>query len=141
MHGGGFIGLSSQTTQNYTRPWANALKMPLFSIDYRLAPKYPYPHASNDCFQVYKFIINRIDRYMKIRPKNIYVCGDSAGGNLSCALTALIMKNNLLKPVGIFLAYPCLDLRTLYYPSRKFLISDPLVWPSIAQLFFNSYVS
>ncbi len=78
---------------------------------------------------------------MRIRPKNIYVCGDSAGGNLSCALTALVIKNNLLKPKGLFLAYPSLDTRLVYYPSRKFLINDPLLWPSAAILFFNAYAN
>jgi acetyl esterase/lipase len=30
---------------------------------------------------------------MNIDPKNIYLAGDSAGGNLACALTANILKN------------------------------------------------
>jgi acetyl esterase/lipase len=78
---------------------------------------------------------------MHIKPKNIYVCGDSAGGNLSCSLTALVMKNGLLKPKGLFLAYPCVDTRMIYYPSRKYIINDPLLWPSIALMFFNSYTN
>jgi hormone-sensitive lipase len=141
MHGGGFVGLSSHTTQNYTRPWASELKMPVFSIDYRMPPTHPFPHAPNDCFQVYKFLVNHLHKYMRIRPKNIYVCGDSAGGNLSCSLTALAMKNNILKPKALFLAYPCVDTRMIYYPSRKFVINDPLIWPSIGQMFFNAYTN
>ena len=114
--------------------------MPLFSIDYRMPPRHPFPHAPNDCLQVYKFLTTKLHRYMRIRPKNIYICGDSAGGNLSCSLTALAMKNNLIKPKGLFLAYPCTDTRMVYYPSRKFLLNDPILWPSIAEMFFNSYI-
>ena len=38
IHGGGFIALSSSSSQNFTRRWANALEVPVFSIDYRMPP-------------------------------------------------------------------------------------------------------
>lgn len=38
VHGGGFVAMSSGSHQNYTRVWANELGVPIFSIDYRLAP-------------------------------------------------------------------------------------------------------
>lgn len=38
VHGGGFVSMSSGSHQNYTRVWANELDIPIFSIDYRLAP-------------------------------------------------------------------------------------------------------
>jgi hormone-sensitive lipase len=38
MHGGGFIALSSRMMQSMTRKWANELKIPVFSIDYRKPP-------------------------------------------------------------------------------------------------------
>jgi hormone-sensitive lipase len=49
-HGGGFISMNSGAHQNYLRYWANELELPVFSIDYRLAPAYPYPAAVNDCY-------------------------------------------------------------------------------------------
>ena len=49
---------------------------------------------------------------MNIRPKNIILAGDSAGGNLSCALMGLLLKMKYpLIPKGIFLAYPAVDVR------------------------------
>jgi acetyl esterase/lipase len=38
IHGGGFISMSSESHQTYTRIWANDLCVPIVSIDYRLAP-------------------------------------------------------------------------------------------------------
>jgi hormone-sensitive lipase len=93
MHGGGFVVLSSHTTQNYTRKWANELKIPVFSIDYRMAPDHAFPQAPNDCFQVYKFLTSQLYKYMKIKPVNVFLGGDSAGANLSCAVTTLALKN------------------------------------------------
>jgi hormone-sensitive lipase len=57
MAGGGFVSLSSETAQSFTRKWANSLKIPIFSIDYRKAPKYRYPTAVEDCLTAYQFII------------------------------------------------------------------------------------
>jgi len=50
IHGGGFVAMSSATHQNYTRKWANELNVPVFSIDYKLAPQDPFPAAVNDCW-------------------------------------------------------------------------------------------
>ena len=38
VHGGGFIAMSSSSHLNYTRQWAVDTDVPIFSIDYRLAP-------------------------------------------------------------------------------------------------------
>ena len=57
FHGGGFVAMDSASHQNYTRKWANELGVPVFSIDYRLAPKYPYPDFVNDCYQAYVWIV------------------------------------------------------------------------------------
>jgi len=48
VHGGGFVAMSSGSHQSYTRVWANDLGIPVFSVDYRLAPQYPFPAALND---------------------------------------------------------------------------------------------
>jgi len=92
MHGGGFVALSSRSTQNYTRKWAKDLNIPILSIDYRMPPHHPFPQAPLDCFLVYRFVAHHIHNFMNIKPKNIYLAGDSAGGNLACSLTGLAMK-------------------------------------------------
>lgn len=35
--------MSSELMQNYTRPWANELKIPVFSLDYRKPPTHRFP--------------------------------------------------------------------------------------------------
>ena len=140
MHGGGFIVLSSNGTQIYTREWANITKVPVFSIDYRLAPKYPFPEALYDCLRVYEFLVNKIHKFFRIRPKNIFVGGDSAGGNLSCGLTLLLLKKNLPLPKGLLLVYPNLDTRRNFYGSRNKILFEPLLWPSMIKLVMKSYL-
>ena len=62
------------------------------------------------------------------------MCGDSAGGSIACALTALIIKKNLKIPLGMFLVYPNLDSRKIFYGSRKYILDEPLLWPSLIKL-------
>ncbi len=50
FHGGGFVAFSSRLLQNITRYFANEIGVPIFSVDYRLAPENPFPDAVNDCF-------------------------------------------------------------------------------------------
>ena len=42
--------MSSAHHQKITRELANKLDVPVFSVDYRLAPKYPYPDFINDAY-------------------------------------------------------------------------------------------
>lgn len=78
--------------QNHTRKWANELKVPVFSLDYRKPPKHRFPEPLQDCVGGYKFIVEKIHEHVNIRPKNIIIAGDSAGGNMACALQAQLMK-------------------------------------------------
>lgn len=57
IHGGGFVSMSPESHQNYTRRWALATKRPIFSIDYRLAPENPFPAALDDCWQFYNWLL------------------------------------------------------------------------------------
>jgi acetyl esterase/lipase len=91
VHGGGFVAMSSGSHQTYTRRWANELAgVPIFSVDYRLAPASIFPAALNDVWQVYLWLCEgHADTYLGVRPEKIVLVGDSAGGNLVAALTLL----------------------------------------------------
>lgn len=141
MHGGGFVALSSRSMQNHTRKWANELGIPIFSIDYRMPPKHPFPQAPKDCYAVYQFVTNHIHNYLNIRPKAVYLAGDSAGGNLACSLTSLILRFKAHIPRGIYLAYPAADLRYQFTTSRLYAITDPMLWPSMLLLCLSSYMN
>ena len=140
MHGGGFIALSSRMMQSMTRRWANELKIPIFSIDYRKPPEHPFPAATNDCLTVYKFLLKKISYYMDIEPKNIYLAGDSAGGNLACSLMGKILINKLQIPKGIYLAYPTIDIRKKFTPSKVNSLMDPLLWPTMLYMILKEYL-
>jgi acetyl esterase/lipase len=105
-----------------------------------MPPDHPFPQAPFDCLTVYKFLLEHLHRYVNIRPSEIYLTGDSAGGNLACVLTGLILKEKLLIPKGLYISYPATDMRFAFSTSRLYAITDPLLWPSMLLICLNSYL-
>lgn len=106
IHGGGFIAMSPSSHENYLRKWVNTLEVPVFSIDYRLAPDNPYPKALDDVYQSYMWILKYAEDILQIKIDRIFLAGDSAGGNLCLALNYLLILKNKRQPTALFLAYP-----------------------------------
>jgi acetyl esterase len=85
LHGGAFRILSKDTH------WTMALQFAargyvVFVVNYRLAPKYPFPSAIEDACDAYRWVLEHAAEYGG-DPQRIIVAGESAGGNLSLALT------------------------------------------------------
>lgn len=67
------------------------------------------------------FLINTLD----IKPNQIVLVGDSAGGNLAAALTNLCIKMGVRVPDGILMPYPVLDLSPkTFSPSLLLALDD-----------------
>lgn len=55
--------------QVYLRQWAKDLDVPILSIDYSLAPEYPFPRALEECFYAYAWALNNADKLGKSHMK------------------------------------------------------------------------
>lgn len=111
FHGGGFIGQTSFSHQNYTREWANKINEPIFSVDYRLAPENPYPDSLDDAWQAYTWLVQHSYEYLGVSSKKIILVGDSAGGNLLTCLTLKCLKSGFRPPDALFMIYPGLSFK------------------------------
>jgi len=141
VHGGGFVSMSSGSHQSYTRMWANELNIPIFSIDYRLAPKDQFPAALNDVWQTYYWLVTNAESKLNIRPEKIILIGDSAGGNLVAALTIMAIKKSFRIPDGLILCYPALSLSKLRFtPSLLLSVDDQLLPYPFLKMCLDSYV-
>lgn len=65
MHGGGFIAQTSKSHQSYLRQWSRKLGLPIFSIDYSLAPQAPYPRYLSNTFSNLPTIYCCLERHSK----------------------------------------------------------------------------
>ena len=143
IHGGGFIAMSSRSHQNYTRKWANELRTVVFSVDYRLAPEHAYPAAVDDVWAAYLWVVGFSRRCLGISAQEIVVTGDSAGGNLACALINKAIDSGIpsLVPKGGLLTYPALYLSfKRYSPSFEVALEDFIVHHTLLKICISSYL-
>jgi len=140
FHGGGFIGQSSLTHTSLLKQIAHDIPdAVVVSMDYRLAPEYPYPTAVNECFHFYIWALENA-HLLGTHAERIVVAGDSAGGNLAVVLTILLIQHGLRLPDGLVLAYPALNLTLQWSPSRLLSAFDPLLSIDLLELILQSYV-
>jgi hormone-sensitive lipase len=139
LHGGGFISLSSRSSQTFTRRWATELRVPVFSIDYRLVPEEVFPSALEDCYSAYLFITQNLSSHMNIKPKKIMLVGEGSGGNLALALVGLLLKNKKQIPHTVILMYPEADLREDFSPSRLNGLDNCQLFPTLMMLCHRAY--
>ncbi len=81
VHGGGFTGGNKRV---YVTPILEPLSragFAWFSIDYRLAPKFPFPAAIEDVDRAIEYVKAHAAEY-KVDPKRIALLGESAGGHI-----------------------------------------------------------
>lgn len=140
IHGGGFVTMSADQHQTYTRQWCQDVGIPVFMISYRLSPECRYPDALDDCWQSYNWIIEYCNNALGIDPDKIFLSGDSAGGNLAVALTALCIWKGIRVPDCLFTFYPAL-LTWLrgFTPSRILSFDDHILNYTILTLCLNAY--
>ena len=86
MHGGGFRILSKDTH------WVMALAFArrgfvVFNVDYRLAPRHPFPAALDDLSRAYAWVVAHAAEH-GADVGRLVLAGESAGANLVTALTA-----------------------------------------------------
>jgi len=100
LHGGGFSVGAGLGALVESIPIASVGKFEVITVDYRMAPEYKFPGASEDVAAVYKELLKHY------RPENIGIYGCSAGGMLTAEVVAWFQKVHLPKPgaIGIFCA-------------------------------------
>ena len=105
FHGGGYIAGSPETHQNFLTHLCKISEIPIYAIDYSLAPENPYPAALNDAVSSFQSILK-----IGYNPENIFIGGDSAGGNLTLVCALKLQKINQKLPSKLFLLSPWTDL-------------------------------
>lgn len=118
FHGGAFLSGTLESHDEVIRPICMESGYKVVSVEFRLAPEYPYPAALNDCYNATKWVTEHKEE-LQWDGQNLALAGDSSGGNL-VAVVSLLARNkkefNITKNV---LLYPSLDLdfSSFRYPS------------------------
>ncbi len=86
IHGGYWV-LGDKGSLSYKAKAFTAHNYVYISMNYRLAPDYPFPHNAQDVAEAFHWVKENIGKYGG-NPEQIYILGHSAGGHLA-ALIAL----------------------------------------------------
>lgn len=89
FHGGGFVLGQATDDGRWAMAVMQALGAVVFSVEYRLAPSYPFPTPVEDCADAILQIWRRADEFW-IDPDKIILSGFSAGGTLALASWTLL---------------------------------------------------
>ena len=81
LHGSGYVICSTRTHRGLTARSSNRTGRAVFSLDYRLGPRYRWPAAGDDTIRGYLWLLEQ-----GFAPEQIVVAGDSAGGHLALDL-------------------------------------------------------
>lgn len=123
-HGGGFVLPAAPQHFSLVKEYAKRASCKVLFVNYRLAPKYPFPIPAEDCFNAYKWLLNHANEYL-IDLNRIAVAGDSAGGELASVVCLMAMDSNIDVPCSQMLIYP-VTAYALETPSVQEFIDTPL---------------
>ncbi len=109
IHGGGFVVGSPKSHRTITSKFAEITGCAVLAIDYRLMPEHHYSDCIADCRTAYHWILhNGPDGPGELR--QLFIGGDSAGGNLGLSLIAWIRDNGLRPPEAVVALSPLTDI-------------------------------
>jgi acetyl esterase/lipase len=111
MHGGGYIIGKPEMEDELCIQFVRELGIGIVSVDYRLAPKHPFPAGLEDCYSALMWAKNNSEQ-LGFDTARIAVGGTSAGGGLAAALAQLAYDRKEVSPIFQLLRYPMLDDRT-----------------------------
>jgi acetyl esterase/lipase len=103
-HGGAFVAGSPRSHRGLTSELSRRLGRSVFSVDYRLAPEYRFPAASDDVLRAYSWLLAR-----GVPASRIVVMGDSAGGHLALGMTPRAVRAGLPAPAAVVGFSPLVD--------------------------------
>lgn len=127
-HGGGFFFEGAGYHYRNAKSYILNTPCKVIFVQYRLAPKHPFPIPAEDSFEALKWV-NENAESLGINRDKIAVGGDSAGGCLAAAVTQMVRDRNLEMKIKFqLLIYPFADQSLNSESNRKF--TDTPMWNS-----------
>ncbi len=131
IHGGGMVMGNVDMNDARCAAIAQHLDIVVASVDYRLAPEFPYPTPLEDCYRGLLWLFEQAGAF-GLNPDRIAVGGGSAGGGLAAGLALLARDRKEVSPCFQLLTFPMLDDRN-QTPSSH-MVDDPRIWSRSANI-------
>lgn len=105
FHGGGWVLENVDTYDSVCRNLARKTGCRVASVEYALAPEYPFPTGLEDCYAAARTIFLHPENF-NVSAEDITLIGDSAGGNLAAAVSLLARDRGEFSISRQILIYP-----------------------------------
>lgn len=125
IHGGGMILGDLDHDDAVARKLTLELGAVTVSVDYRLAPEFPFPAGLEDCYATLRWMADNAEE-LGFDPDRLLIYGGSAGGALALATTVLARDRGFTGIRFVMAPYPMLDYRNDTQSSHD--ITDVGVW-------------
>lgn len=109
LHGGGWMLGDLETHDAMMRQIAQRSSCAVLAVDYRLAPEHPYPAGLDDAATAFAWA-RRHAKSLGCDPDRIALGGESAGANLTAALTLRLRDSGEEQPRFQLLIHPVTDM-------------------------------
>ena len=126
FHGGGFTVGSTGDHLGLIAHIAQAANARVFSVDYHLAPEYPFPAASEDARMAYQYLVSH-----GTPPHRIIPVGISAGGTLVLELLLALRDEHQIMPPAAVCMSPAVDMK---FPGATVVSNKDNDWITMARL-------
>lgn len=138
IHGGGFV-LGRASDLDYLAVEAvRRLGISVASVEYRLAPEFPYPHGLDDCLTALQFLHSEGEA-IGVDRERIAVGGSSAGGGVAAGLALRVRDEGGPSIAFQLLLSPAIDDR-MSAPSFTDLVDPPVLAGPHRGLVWNYYL-
>ena len=133
LHGGGYIGKMRNVYRNFAKEYCEMRGgIKTLSIDYRVAPKNPFPAALDDAVAAYKWLLAT-----GYEGRDIIIAGDSAGGGLVLALAMYLRDQSMPLPKKLVMMSPWTDLTASGPSYQENYENDPLFGNTRESMIYN----
>ena len=119
IHGGGYVYELMEMDDSRCMRFALESNCVVVSVDYRVAPKHPYPAPLEDCYAVLEWFSENAEE-LGVDKKRIAVAGGSAGGGLTAAVCLLARDRKGPEITFQILLSPMIDDRHITPSSTEF---------------------
>lgn len=124
FHGGGWQYGGTRIIAPACRYLAEQADAVVVSPDYRLAPEHKWPAGPQDCWDTLLWVHDHAEE-LDIDPKRVFVCGDSAGGNLAALCSHRDRDEGTHRIAGQILYYGALAVGDpVGLPGYSFTLDD-----------------
>ena len=120
VHGSGYALCSPRTHRRLTSWLSRSTGLPVFVLDYRLAPRHRFPTAADDVRAGWDWLVDQHG----LAPERVVIAGDSAGGHLA---VDLLLQPDVTHPAAMVLMSPLVDLTFELARAREELRRDPAI--------------